>query len=183
MNFISKIYDDDPTDAIGWIGGYPPAILTDKLSTFEDYRFYLTIQKKENPEKYLSIFVHHDFNTRIDHQVFPDIAIQVIEHDASPEGDAVTFLLPDLCKSYLSLFQRVHQSQFNFITYSEQPKLIQEEAYYFEHLQQNYEFYLQIDEDYYLDSTLQGSYIFAYGALYLFQHKHTHQIIAGFWQH
>lgn len=127
--------------------------------------------------------MHNDFNTQIDQQIFPDIAIEVFEHDASPEGNAVAFCLPDLCKSYLSPFQHAHQSKFNFITYSEQPKLIQDTACYFEHLQKDYQFYLQIDEDYDLDSTLQGSYIFAYGALYLFQHQHTHQIIAGFWQH
>ena len=183
MNFVSKIHDDHPTDAIGWIGGCPPAILADKLSSFGDYRFYLTVQKKENPEKYLSIFVHNDFNTRIDQQIFPDIAIEVFEHDASPEGNAVAFYLPKLRKSYLSPLQGVKKSQFNFITYSEQPKLIQDNAYYFEHLQQDYVFYLQIDEDYDLDSTLQVSYIFAYGALYLFQHQHTHRIIAGFRQH
>ena len=183
MNFIAQIRDDHQTDSIGWIGGCPPEILVETLSTLEDYRFYLTIQKKENSEKYISIFVHHDFNTRIDHDIFPDIAIQVFEHDVSPESNASAFRLADLRKSDLSPFQHVDQSQFNFITYADQPKLIQEESYYFEHLQQDYEFYLQIDEDYYLDSTLQGSYIFAYGTLYLFKHKHSHQIIAGFWQH
>lgn len=40
-----------------------------------------------------------------------------------------------------------------------------------------------IDEDYYVDTTLKGSYIFAYGALSLFKQKETGEIVASFWQH
>ena len=87
-------------------------------------------------------------------------------------------------KSQNHINDEVEDHEFNLITYAKAPNLIQEEPYYFENLKKdNFNFFIQIDEDFYTDTTLKGSYIFAYGALYLFKQKQTGEIIAGFWQH
>lgn len=43
-------------------------------------------------------------------------------------------------------------------------------------------FFLSIDEDGYSEDVTIGSYPFGYGALYLYKHCTTNEIIAGFWQ-
>ena len=43
--------------------------------------------------------------------------------------------------------------------------------------------FLQIDEDYYPDGVISGDYVLGYGAMYLYKHRKTNEIIVGFWQY
>lgn len=45
-----------------------------------------------------------------------------------------------------------------------------------------FSFFLSMDEDGYSEDVTIGSYPFGYGALYLYKHHTTNEIIAGFWQ-
>jgi len=71
-------------------------------------------------------------------------------------------------------------NNFLFIKVFGEPRLIQPKSYYFEELgNKNYSFFLQIEEEGYIDNM---DYVFMYGALYLYKHNETGQVIAGFWQ-
>ena len=73
---------------------------------------------------------------------------------------------------------------FDFFTKSRFPQLIQEESYDTEKLEkEGYEFFVQIDEDYYTEDLINENYIFGYGALYLYRHSENGTVIAGFWQY
>lgn len=74
--------------------------------------------------------------------------------------------------------------RFDFLTKSKHPRLIQEESYDMEKLEkEGYEFFVQIDEDYYTEDLINENYIFGYGALYLYRHSENGTVIAGFWQY
>ena len=59
---------------------------------------------------------------------------------------------------------------------------IPEESYYKELEEHGFSFFLSIDENGYSEDVTIGSYPFGYGALYLYKHCTTNEIIAGFWQ-
>lgn len=63
------------------------------------------------------------------------------------------------------------------------PSLIQDEESYYKELEEHgFSFFLSMDEDGYSEDVTIGSYPFGYGALYLYKHHTTNEIIAGFWQ-
>lgn len=183
MNHIAKISSEE-AGSIGRIGGNIPKVLAEKADELIDYVFYMMFQNYENNDEYLSIFVHKSFDERIDNNIYPNIAIKVLVHEYSSESNIEQFTAKELNTNYIIGYDDVGDDEFNLITYSQTPNLIQEENYYFENLKkENFNFFIQIDEDFYTDTTLKGSYIFAYGALYLFKQNETGQIVAGFWQH
>ncbi|HDQ4282013.1 hypothetical protein [Acinetobacter baumannii] len=183
MNYIAKI-NSEQAGSIGRIGGNIPIILTEKKDELKDYVFYMTFQNHENNREYLSIFVHKLFDERIDNNIYPNIAVKIFIHKYSNESNITDYTAKELNTKFIAGYDEVEDDEFNLITYSKTPNLIQEENYYFENLNKdNFEFFIQIDEDFYTDNTLKGTYIFAYGALYIFKQKETGKIVAGFWQH
>ena len=71
-----------------------------------------------------------------------------------------------------------------FIKIGGTPFLIQDEETYYKELEEHgFFFFLSIDEDGYSEDVIIGSYPFGYGALYLYKHHMTNEIIAGFWQY
>lgn len=81
-------------------------------------------------------------------------------------------------KSNASFQERV---TFRFADYSGEPRFIQWKDYYYEELEKDgYSFFLQIDEEGYRTNM---EYVFMYGALFLYKHNVTGNIIAGFWQY
>ena len=56
------------------------------------------------------------------------------------------------------------------------------ESYYKELEEHGFSFFLSIDENGYSEDVTIGNYPFGYGALYLYKHCTTNEIIAGFWQ-
>lgn len=183
MNYIAKISSKE-TGRIGRIGGNIPTILTEKNDALKNYIFYMTFQNHENKSEYISIFVHKLFDERMDNNIYPNIAVKVYVHEYSSESNIAEHTAKELNTNFIVGYDEVEDHAFNLITYAKAPNLIQEEPYYFENLKKdNFNFFIQIDEDFYTDTTLKGGYIFAYGALYLFKQKQTGEIIAGFWQH
>ena len=63
------------------------------------------------------------------------------------------------------------------------PDFIDDDPVYYEKLlADDYSFYLSIDEEGY-DVPSMKMVIFSYGAVYLYKHNKTGEIIAGFWQY
>ena len=183
MNYIAKISSKE-TGRIGRIGGNIPTILTEKNDALKNYIFYMTFQNHENKSEYISIFVHKLFDERMDNNIYPNIAVKVYVHEYSSESNIAEHTAKELNTNFIVGYDEVEDHAFNLITYAKAPNLIQEEPYYFENLKKdNFNFFIQIDEDFYTDTTLKGGYIFAYGALYLFKQKETGEIVAGFWQY
>ncbi|WP_211493753.1 hypothetical protein [Fusobacterium necrophorum] len=87
-------------------------------------------------------------------------------------------------KAHIIGYDQVDNNKFDFITKARTPKLLQDETYYTEKLKKDgYEFFIQVDENYYTNNLLQENYIFGYGALYLYKHRESGDVIAGFWQY
>ncbi|WP_212995085.1 hypothetical protein [Elizabethkingia argenteiflava] len=120
----------------------------------------------------------------IDNNIYPNCSVKVFSHLFSEESDNTECTINHINNTPIKGYSKVESDEFNFITKSEHPKLIQDESYYFENLEKdNYTFFIQIDEDYYSENLIDGNYIFGYGALYLYRHNETGKIIAGFWQY
>lgn len=93
----------------------------------------------------------------------------------------------DLTKVSVSNYQVINGNEYSgaLVTIGGDPSLIQDEGYYFRDLERDgYEFFMQIDESYYLDGAISGNYPFSYGALYLYMKQGNNgEVISGFWQH
>ena len=88
--------------------------------------------------------------------------------------------IKDLSVNSINNYYYPQDSDFQFIKVGGEPRFIQWKDYYYEELEKDgYSFYLQIDEEGYRDG--MGD-VFMYGALYLYKHNITGEIIAGFWQ-
>ena len=112
------------------------------------------------------------------------ISIKVFVHSFSEESNNEIYTIKGLNKANIKGYKKVESDVFNFITESKNPRLIQDENYYFKDLEKNgYGFFIQIDEDYYPENLIKENYVFGYGALYLYKHNITAEIIAGFWQY
>ena len=101
----------------------------------------------------------------------------------SDESNNDAFTIKDINKAVIVGYDKVEGEEFDFITKTEEARLIQSEDYYFDALKKDgYTFFMQIDEDYYPDELLDGNYILGYGALYLYKNISSGDIITGFWQ-
>lgn len=54
-----------------------------------DYNFYATLVHPEKENIMLSIIIHQDYDTLIDNNIYPSIAIKVIEHEFSEIGNCM----------------------------------------------------------------------------------------------
>jgi hypothetical protein len=128
--------------------------------------------------------VPESYDTMIDNNIYPNCSMKVFEHSFSEESNNDSYTLEGLRKSSIVGFEQVEDDEFGFITCAKRPQLIQDEDYYFEKLkEEGFDFLLQIDEDYYPDGVITGNYILGYGAMYLYKHRITNDIIVGFWQY
>ncbi len=69
----------------GRIGGNPPKCIEEQIPC--DYNFYATLIHPEKENIMLSIIIHQDYDTLIDNNIYPSIAIKVIEHEFSEIGN------------------------------------------------------------------------------------------------
>lgn len=84
----------------------------------------------------------------------------------------------------ISEYSEDKDSENVFIKIGGTPFLIQDEETYYKELEEHgFFFFLSIDEDGYSEDVIIGNYPFGYGALYLYKHHMTNEIIAGFWQY
>ncbi|MFC2498494.1 hypothetical protein [Capnocytophaga granulosa] len=165
----------------GRIGGNPPINIETEIP--EGYAFYATLVHPEKEDKMLSILISNDFNQLIHHQSYPNILIKVVEHNFSYEGDKYNLSLPQIGKtSSISHYSR-NKQKFNLVQVGGRPDFIDDDPVYYEKLlADDYSFYLSIDEEGY-DVPSMKMVIFSYGAVYLYKHNKTGEIIAGFWQY
>lgn len=166
----------------GRIGGNPPKCIEEQISS--DYKFYATLVHPEKENKMLSILVHEDYHILIENNIYPLVAVKVVEHEYSEIGSNTQKKLDDLGMQSISTYIEItDKDDFLFIKVGGEPCFIQHEDFYYKELERDgYSFFLQIDEEGYSDELLKGSYIFNFGALYLYKHNITGEIIAGFWQ-
>lgn len=163
----------------GRIGGNPPKFIEEKIS--DDYRFYATLVHPEKEDVMLSIIIHKDFDTLLERNIYPSIEVRVIEHKYSEIGRNTDKRILDLGINSISDYSQKQGNNYLFIKVLGEPRLIQPKSYYDKELKNdNYSFFLQIDEEGYSDNM---DYVFMYGALYLYKHNETGEVIAGFWQY
>ena len=162
----------------GRIGGNPPQIVENSIP--EGYLFYATLVHPEKENMMLSIFIHGDFDKLLDDNIYPSVAVKVVEHEYSEIGTHSEKSIKELSVNSISNYYYPQDSEFQFIKVGGEPRFIQWKDYYYEELEKDgYSFYLQIDEEGYRDGMEE---VFMFGALYLYKHNETGEIIAGFWQ-
>lgn len=182
-NLFSKISIFSDGNVIGRIGGNIPELFLDKLDEIQGYKFYLTVQNPDDGHEYITILTPERYDDMIDKKIYPNCSVKVFTHTHSDESNNDAFTIKHINKAVIVGYDKVEDEEFDFITKTEEARLIQTEAYYFDALQKDdYKFFMQIDEDYYPDALLDGDYIFGYGALYLYKNISDGNIIAGFWQ-
>ena len=129
----------------------------------------------------LSIIIHEDFDTLIKNNIYPSIEVRVIEHKYSEIGINTDKSIVELAVNSISNYSENQQEEFLFIKVGGEPRFIQWKDFYYKELENNnYSFFLQIDEEGYADNM---DYVFTFGGLYLYKHNNTGEIIAGFWQY
>ncbi|WP_034918020.1 hypothetical protein [Erwinia sp. 9145] len=168
---------------IGRIGGNIPDIFQDKLEHIKLMKFYLTFQSPDNPLIFVTVFVPEDYEEMINNNIYPNCSVKVFLHEPSIESNNADYTIGHINKSNIVGYNEAGDDSFDFITKASAPSLIQDESYYYENLEKDdYNFWIQIDEDFYPNDLINGNYIFGYGALYLYKNM-DEQVVAGFWQH
>ncbi|NDV66660.1 hypothetical protein [Bacteroides sp. 224] len=163
----------------GRIGGNPPQSIGEQIP--DEYMFYATLVHPEKENIMLTILIHNNFETLIENNIYPSIAVKVIEHKYSEMGSNIHKAITNLPVNSISDYKEIQDNDFQFIKVGGEPRFIQYKDYYYEELERNgYSFFLQIDEEGYRQDM---EYVFMYGALYLYKHNVTGKIIAGFWQY
>lgn len=163
----------------GRIGGNPPKCVEEQIPC--DYKFYATLVHPEKEDKMLSILIHDNFEILIENNIYPSIAVKVIEHEYSDIGTRSEKSIKELSVNSISNYYYPQDSDFQFIKVGGEPRFIQWKDYYYEELEKDgYSFFLQIDEEGYRKNM---EYVFMYGALFLYKHNVTGNTIAGFWQY
>jgi hypothetical protein len=119
----------------------------------------------------------------IDKNIYPNCSVKVFTHPHSDENNNDAFTIKHINKAVIVGYDKVEDEEFDFITKTEEARLIQTEANFDALQKDDYKFFMQIDEGYYPDTLLDGDYIFGYGALYLYKNISGRNIVAGFWQY
>ena len=162
----------------GRIGGNPPINIETEIP--EGYGFYATLVHPEKEDQMLSILISNDFKILIENNIYPSIAVKVIEHKYSEMGSDINKAITSLSVNSITDYKEIQDDDFQFIKVGGEPRFIQYKDYYYEELEKDgYSFFLQIDEEGYRENM---EYVFMYGALYLYKQNITGEIIAGFWQ-
>lgn len=181
-------------NSASWVGGNAPAYFDDQDIHEGDqtYYFYLSLLNPFKPGSMISIFIPAEYEDYLDNNMYPHCSIKVFEHPASAESAKDRFTHPGLVRHAISdgvlNDDKTARDQSFFIKLGGNPRLIQEEDYYFKDWnEESLSFFFQVDEDGYPDTLLQEdwSYPFGFGALYIFANFGTEKIqtpVAGFWQ-
>ena len=163
----------------GRIGGNPPINIETEIP--EGYGFYATLVHPEKEDQMLPILISNDFEILIENNIYPSIAVKVIEHKYSEMGSDINKAITSLSVNSITDYKEIQDDDFQFIKVGGEPRFIQYKDYYYEELEKDgYSFFLQIDEEGY---RVNMEYVFMYGALYLYKQNITGEIIAGFWQY
>lgn len=160
------------------IGGEPPVIIENEIP--KEYNFYAVLNHPDKMGMMISVLINNEFDVLLENNIYPNISVRVLEHEYSEIGTRKDKCIEELGIYSISEYSTNNESEFLFIKAGGEPRLIQPKKYFFEKLlEDNYSFLLQIEEEGYFDGM---DYVFMYGALYLYRHNTTNEIIAGFWQ-
>ncbi|WP_308723247.1 hypothetical protein [Paenibacillus polysaccharolyticus] len=179
----------------GWIGGNAPEFFDDQSELIHEgnqkYAFYLSLNHPFRPESMISIFIPENRESYLENNIYPDCSIKVIEHPVSAESIQGSFTHKDLIRHSISHGERSKDEESMeqpfLIKAGGNPRLIQDEDYYFAKLKkESLSFFFQVDEDGYPDTLIQegGNYPFGFGSLYIFAKMGTEieHPVAGFCQ-
>ena len=180
----------------GWIGGNAPEFFDNPVNLVHEgdrtYLFYLCLVHPYQPERMISIFIPKEYEDYLEHNIYPDCSIKVLEHPVSIESRQELYTNTGLRQHHISAGERCSDEESAdrsfLIKIGGTQRLIQNEEYYSVQLKEDgFSFFFQVDEDGYPDSLLQedASYPFGYGALYIYAQIGTAEIkhpVAGFWQ-
>lgn len=192
------LYQASPSseNCAGWIGGRAPGFFDDKADLIQKddriYYFYLTLVNPFDPQKMISVFIPTEYEDYLEKNMYPDCSIKVVEHPVTSESAKDIYTHPGLLKHSISGGEIVEDpksmDQSFLIKLGGNPRLIQDEDYYFSKLEEDsFSFLFQVDEDGYPDNLIKEdhSYPFGFGALYVFAKIMPDELqnpIAGFWQ-
>ncbi|MNW58930.1 hypothetical protein D3C74_368190 [compost metagenome] len=139
----------------------------------------------------ISIFIPENRESYLENNIYPDCSIKVIEHPVSAESIQECFTHKDLIRHSISHGERSKDEESMeqpfLIKVGGNPRLIQDEDYYFAELKkESLSFFFQVDEDGYPDTLIceDGDYPFGFGSLYIFAKIDTEieHPVAGFYQ-
>ena len=120
----------------GRIGGNPPKCIEGQIPC--DYKFYATLVHPEKENIMLSIIIHQDYDTLIDNNIYPSIAVKVIEHEFSEIGNCAEKRNASLDMCSISEYSEDKDSENILVKIGGEPSLIQdEESYYKEFVRMN----------------------------------------------
>ncbi|OBU04248.1 hypothetical protein [Morganella psychrotolerans] len=181
IKLIANIDGLSQNNVIGRIGGNIPECLLLYNDEVKDFYFYVTFEHPERKGVFLSVFTPKNYEEMVDNNIYPNCSIKVFSHGFSNESDNCNYTNEGVGKIKIVGYKESEND--GFITVSDNLDFIQDEVFFYENLiSDGYAPFIKIDEDYYPDEVISGSYIFGYGALYLYKHTSTNEIIAGFWQ-
>lgn len=171
------------------------------------YSFFATVNNLVN-DTLISLFIP-DFSVYLKHNIYPDCAIKVFEHEKSEESSLNFYKLyqeepkvkessyqkqfdytqPAIKKKFIGkprLVKKSVEEERFFLQMGGMPVLIQEKERYYKALQnEKYDFFFAIDESGYIDDMIHGNDPFNFGAIYLYakiKDCNVSDVIAGFWQ-
>lgn len=108
----------------GRIGGNPPKCIEEQISS--DYKFYATLVHPEKENNMLSILVHADYHMLIDNNIYPLVAVKVVEHEYSEISSNTQKALDDLGMQSISTYtETTDKNDFLFIKVGGEPCFIQ----------------------------------------------------------
>ena len=171
------------------IGGNIPKYFDDKQDCISEMMFYGCFEHPLKTNFVLSIFLPKNHDIMLDNNIYPNCAIKVFTHPKSEESEITSFTNMDLNRIYFEPYRKANSDDLSgLVTVGGELQLIQEEEYFYKHLEENgYLYLMSIDEDYYPDNLLNGNYPFNYGKLYIYykekDNKGNIDVIAGFWQY
>ena len=125
----------------GRIGGNPPEIVENSIP--EGYLFYATLVHPEKENMMLSIFIQGDFGKLLNDNIYPSVAVKVVEHEYSAIGTHSEKSIKKLSVNSISNYYYPQDSEFQFIKVGGEPRFIQWKDYYYEESEKDgYSFYL-----------------------------------------
>lgn len=149
----------------GRIGGNPPKCIEEQIPC--DYNFYATLVHPEKENIMLSIIIHQDYDTLIDNNIYPSIAIKIVEHEFSEIGNCTEMRNTNLGICSISEYSEDKDSENILVKIGGTPILIQDEESYYKELEKHgFSFFLSIDEDGYSKDVAIGNYPFRYQGQY-----------------
>ena len=93
----------------------------------------------------MSIFIHGDFDTLLENNIYPSIAVKVIEHEFSEIGNCTEKRNTNLGMCSISEYSEDKDSENTLVKIGGTPILIQDEASYYKELEEHVFFFFLVN--------------------------------------